>query len=110
MNGKPHAGSTVNTSPLFRLPMLALGVPGSPTAAVLLGASLAIGFVPSLVTKSVNPVAAGITTYSPLRTWNVGPGSRVGVIGLGGLGHMAVKLAAAMGARYIVETRGLPRV
>ena len=39
-------------------------------------------------------LCAGITTYSPLRTWGVGPGSRVGVIGLGGLGHMAVKLAA----------------
>lgn len=50
-------------------------------------------------------LCAGITTYSPLRTWNVGPGSRVGVIGLGGLGHMAVKLAAAMGAKVTVLSR-----
>ncbi|WP_346837000.1 NAD(P)-dependent alcohol dehydrogenase [Microbulbifer sp. SAOS-129_SWC] len=50
-------------------------------------------------------LCAGITTYSPLRTWNVGPGSRVGVIGLGGLGHMAVKLAAAMGADVTVMSR-----
>ena len=50
-------------------------------------------------------LCAGITTYSPLRTWNVGPGSRVGVIGLGGLGHMAVKLAVAMGAHVTVMSR-----
>jgi uncharacterized zinc-type alcohol dehydrogenase-like protein len=43
-------------------------------------------------------LCAGITTYSPLRRFKVGPGKRVGVVGLGGLGHMAVKLAAAMGA------------
>jgi uncharacterized zinc-type alcohol dehydrogenase-like protein len=50
-------------------------------------------------------LCAGITTYSPLRTWNVGPGSRVGVIGLGGLGHMAVKLAVGMGADVTVLSR-----
>jgi uncharacterized zinc-type alcohol dehydrogenase-like protein len=50
-------------------------------------------------------LCAGATTYSPLRTWNVGPGSRVGVIGMGGLGHMAVKLAVAMGARVTVLSR-----
>ena len=43
-------------------------------------------------------LCAGITTFSPLRQWNCKPGDRVGVVGLGGLGHMAVKLAAAMGA------------
>jgi uncharacterized zinc-type alcohol dehydrogenase-like protein len=43
-------------------------------------------------------LCAGITTYSPLRQWNCKPGDRVGVVGLGGLGHMAVKLAASMGA------------
>ncbi len=43
-------------------------------------------------------LCAGITTWSPLRHWKVGKGSRVGVVGLGGLGHMAVKLAAALGA------------
>ena len=50
-------------------------------------------------------LCAGITTYSPLRTWNVGPGSRVGVIGLGGLGHMAVKLASGLGAHVAVLSR-----
>lgn len=50
-------------------------------------------------------LCAGITTYSPLRTWNVGKGSRVGVVGLGGLGHMAVKLAVAMGAEVTVLSR-----
>jgi uncharacterized zinc-type alcohol dehydrogenase-like protein len=50
-------------------------------------------------------LCAGITTYSPLRTWNAGPGSRVGVIGLGGLGHMAVKLAAGLGADVTVISR-----
>jgi len=47
-------------------------------------------------------LCAGITTYSPLRTWGVGPGSKVAVVGLGGLGHMAVKQAAAMGAEVTV--------
>ena len=50
-------------------------------------------------------LCAGITTYSPLKTWQVGPGSRVGVIGLGGLGHMAVKLAAGFGADVTVFSR-----
>ena len=55
--------------------------------------------------KTAPILCAGITTFSPLRTWNVGPGSRVGVIGLGGLGHMAVKLAVAMGADVTVISR-----
>lgn len=50
-------------------------------------------------------LCAGITTYSPLKTWGVGPGTRVGVIGLGGLGHMAVKLAVGMGASVTVIGR-----
>jgi uncharacterized zinc-type alcohol dehydrogenase-like protein len=47
-------------------------------------------------------LCAGITTYSPLRTWKAGPGSKVAVVGMGGLGHMAVKLAVAMGAEVTV--------
>jgi uncharacterized zinc-type alcohol dehydrogenase-like protein len=47
-------------------------------------------------------LCAGITTYSPLRHFKVGPGQRVAVVGLGGLGHMAVKLAASMGAEVTV--------
>jgi uncharacterized zinc-type alcohol dehydrogenase-like protein len=50
-------------------------------------------------------LCAGITSYSPLRTWQVGPGSKVAVAGLGGLGHMGVKLAAAMGAEVTVLSR-----
>jgi alcohol dehydrogenase (NADP+) len=49
-------------------------------------------------------LCAGITTYSPLRHWKVGAGSKVGIVGLGGLGHMGVKLAAAMGADVTVFT------
>jgi len=49
-------------------------------------------------------LCAGITTYSPLRHWNCAPGMRVGVVGLGGLGHMAVKLANAMGAHVTLFT------
>jgi uncharacterized zinc-type alcohol dehydrogenase-like protein len=47
-------------------------------------------------------LCAGITTYSPLRHWGVGKGTVVGIVGLGGLGHMAVKFAAAMGAHVVV--------
>jgi uncharacterized zinc-type alcohol dehydrogenase-like protein len=49
-------------------------------------------------------LCAGITTYSPLRQWQVGPGQKVGVVGLGGLGHMGVKLAHAMGAHVVMFT------
>lgn len=49
-------------------------------------------------------LCAGITTYSPLRHWKVGPGQKVGIVGLGGLGHMGLKLAKAMGAQTVVFT------
>jgi alcohol dehydrogenase (NADP+) len=49
-------------------------------------------------------LCAGITTYSPLRHWKVGPGHKVGIVGLGGLGHMGVKLAHAMGAHVVLFT------
>ena len=54
-------------------------------------------------------LCAGITTYSPLRHWKAGPGSRVAVVGLGGLGHMAVKLAHAMGAEVTVLSQSLKK-
>src|ERR687896_523888 len=55
--------------------------------------------------KAVGPLlCAGITTYSPLRHWQVGPGSKVGVVGLGGLGHMGVKFAHALGAEVVLFT------
>ena len=50
-------------------------------------------------------LCAGITTWSPLRHWQAGPGSKVAVIGLGGLGHMALKLASALGAEVTLFTR-----
>ena len=49
-------------------------------------------------------LCAGITTYSPMRHWKVGPGKKVGIVGLGGLGHMGVKFACAFGAHVVVFT------
>jgi uncharacterized zinc-type alcohol dehydrogenase-like protein len=49
-------------------------------------------------------LCAGITTYSPLRHWGVGPGKKVGVVGIGGLGHMGVKIAHALGAHVVAFT------
>ncbi len=54
-------------------------------------------------------LCAGITTFSPLRHWGAGPGKKVAVVGLGGLGHMAVKLAAAMGAEVTVLSQSLKK-
>jgi uncharacterized zinc-type alcohol dehydrogenase-like protein len=54
-------------------------------------------------------LCAGITTYSPLRHWGAGPGKKVAVVGLGGLGHMAVKLAHAMGADVTVLSQSLKK-
>jgi len=62
------------------------------------------------VSSKLNPAAvapllcAGITTYSPLKQWNVGPGKKVGVVGLGGLGHMALKFSHAFGAETVQFT------
>jgi uncharacterized zinc-type alcohol dehydrogenase-like protein len=54
-------------------------------------------------------LCAGITTYSPLRHWGAGPGKKIAVVGLGGLGHMAVKLAHAMGAEVTVLSQSLKK-
>lgn len=54
-------------------------------------------------------LCAGITTYSPLKHWQAGPGKRVAVVGLGGLGHLAVKIAAAMGAEVTVLSQSLKK-
>lgn len=60
----------------------------------------------NLDTQAVAPLlCAGITTWSPLRHWKVGPQSKVAVVGLGGLGHMAIKLAHALGAEVTLFTR-----
>jgi len=54
-------------------------------------------------------LCAGITTYSPLRHWKVGPGKKVGIVGLGGLGHMALKFAHSFGAHVIQFTTSLKK-
>jgi uncharacterized zinc-type alcohol dehydrogenase-like protein len=62
------------------------------------------------IPANLNPAAAapllcaGITTYSPLKHWQVGPGQKVGIVGLGGLGHMGVKFARAFGAHVVLFT------
>lgn len=72
-------------------------------------------FVHSVSTK-LNPagvaplLCAGITTYSPLRHWNVGPGKKVGIVGLGGLGHMALKFAHSFGAHVVQFTTSESKV
>lgn len=76
---------------LIRIPELEGGIDGDKTAAM----------TPLL--------CAGITTYSPLKQWNVGPGSRVAVVGMGGLGHVAVKIATALGAEVTVFSHGLSK-
>jgi uncharacterized zinc-type alcohol dehydrogenase-like protein len=55
-------------------------------------------------------LCAGITLFSPLRHWKAGPGKRVAIVGLGGLGHMGVKLAAAMGAKVTVLSQSLNKM
>jgi alcohol dehydrogenase (NADP+) len=55
-------------------------------------------------------LCAGITTYSPLHHWNVGPGKKVGIVGLGGLGHMGVKFAHALGAHTVLFTTSESKV
>jgi uncharacterized zinc-type alcohol dehydrogenase-like protein len=60
---------------------------------------------PNLDPAATAPLlCAGITTYSPLKHWNVGPGKKVGIVGIGGLGHMGIKIAKAMGAHVVVFT------
>src|ERR1700735_187668 len=60
---------------------------------------------PKLNLAAVAPLlCAGITTYSPLRHWKAGPNKKVGVVGLGGLGHMGLKFAHAMGAHVVQFT------
>ncbi len=85
-------------------------IDGSPTyggysAAIVVAEPYVLRVPDSLDMAATAPLlCAGITTYSPLKNWNVGPGSRVGVIGLGGLGHMGVKFAKALGAEVTMIT------
>ena len=59
---------------------------------------------------SAPPLCAGITTYSPLKNWNVGPGKKVGVVGLGGLGHMGLKFAHSFGAHVVQFTTSASKI
>jgi uncharacterized zinc-type alcohol dehydrogenase-like protein len=67
------------------------------------------------IPEGIDPAAAapllcaGITTYAPLRRWNAGPGRQVAVVGLGGLGHLAVKIAHALGAEVTVLSQSLKK-
>lgn len=83
---------------------------GSPThggysASIVVREEFVLSVPDALDSAAAAPLlCAGITSFSPLRNWDVGPGSRVGVIGLGGLGHMGVKLAKALGAEVTMIT------
>jgi len=71
----------------------------------------AMRLAPTLNPASAAPLlCAGITTYSPLRHWQAGPGKKVGIVGLGGLGHIAIKLARAMGAHVVAFTTSSNKV
>lgn len=77
---------------------------------VVVDASFVLSVPDGIDFAAVAPLlCAGITTYSPLRHWNAGAGKRVAVVGLGGLGHMAVKLAHAMGAEVTVLSQSLKK-
>lgn len=65
---------------------------------------LRIGHPESQLAAVAPLLCAGITTWSPLRHWGAGPGKKVGVVGIGGLGHMGIKLAHALGARVVAFT------
>jgi alcohol dehydrogenase (NADP+) len=70
--------------------------------------SFGVSISPKLDLAAAAPLlCAGVTTYSPLRHWKVGPGSKVGVVGLGGLGHMALKFAHAFGAHVVQFTTSI---
>jgi uncharacterized zinc-type alcohol dehydrogenase-like protein len=76
---------------------------GGYSSKIVVDENYALKIAPDQPLERVAPLlCAGVTLYSPLRHWKVGPGQQVGIIGLGGLGHMGVKLAAAMGAEVTV--------
>jgi uncharacterized zinc-type alcohol dehydrogenase-like protein len=78
---------------------------GGYSTSVVAKESFVLHIPDSLTGPGIAPLlCAGITTYSPLRKWNIGKGQKVGVIGLGGLGHMGVKFARALGAQVTMIT------
>ena len=86
-------------------PILGGSTQGGYADQVVVDQDFVLSVSPKLDPAGAAPLlCAGITTYSPLRHWRVGPGQRVGIVGLGGLGHMGVKLAHALGARVSLFT------
>jgi uncharacterized zinc-type alcohol dehydrogenase-like protein len=84
---------------------------GGYSGAIVVDESYVLNIPDSIPLDAAAPLlCAGITLYSPLRHWNAGPGKRVAVIGLGGLGHMGVKLATAMGAQVTVLSQSLKKM
>jgi alcohol dehydrogenase (NADP+) len=78
---------------------------GGYSASIVVDERYVLRVPPGLALAGAAPLlCAGITTYSPMRHWGVGPGKKVGVVGLGGLGHMGVKFARAFGAHVVVFT------
>jgi uncharacterized zinc-type alcohol dehydrogenase-like protein len=78
---------------------------GGYSESIVVDESFALKVSPKLDPAGAAPLlCAGITTYSPLRKWNVGKGQKVGIVGLGGLGHMGVKFAHAFGAHVVLFT------
>jgi uncharacterized zinc-type alcohol dehydrogenase-like protein len=78
---------------------------GGYSDSIVVKESFVLKVAPGQNLAAVAPLlCAGITTYSPLAHWKVGPGQKVGIVGLGGLGHMGVKIAAAMGAHVVLFT------
>jgi uncharacterized zinc-type alcohol dehydrogenase-like protein len=76
---------------------------GGYSSQIVVDEKYALKISPKLDLKAVAPLlCAGITTYSPLRHWKIGPGKKVAILGLGGLGHMGVKFARAFGAEVTV--------
>ncbi|WP_336762341.1 NAD(P)-dependent alcohol dehydrogenase [Asaia sp. VD9] len=84
---------------------------GGYSKAVVVDQAFVLKVPENLDLAAVAPLlCAGITTYSPLRHWKVGPGQRVGIVGLGGLGHMGVKFARAFGAEVVLFTTSQSKV
>ncbi len=78
---------------------------GGYSASIVVKESFVLRIPTNLELRTVAPLlCAGVTTYSPMKHWKVGPGQKVAVVGLGGLGHMAVKLAKALGATVTAVT------
>jgi uncharacterized zinc-type alcohol dehydrogenase-like protein len=93
-----------------------VGLDGLPTAggystSIVVDENYVLGIPEGISLQAAAPLlCAGITMYSPLRNWDAGPGKRVAIIGMGGLGHMGVKIAAALGAEVTVLSQSLKKM